>query len=208
MDVGFRSVTEPVYHCARLRNKSACPILGRVSNIKGLAGEVYGVRLMPQKLPKVWGNALDDGVNGINMSVGGLDGVAREKVVKQQAVPFIVISTFCQFFPALPDHQFVQSVLPWGASFDGWLRCDYYGLAIVLHYALKPNSIIENAVLEEETVEILGRGCAVRVRAEGNAVSLVSLLPCRLEIPMGAFLKKNIMLATLSKYGRQPAAGA
>jgi hypothetical protein len=36
----------------------------------------------------------------------------------------------------------------------------------------------------------------------------VSLLPCRLEIPMGAFLKKDIMLATLGKHRRQPAAGA
>ena len=95
MDVGFWSVAESVYHCARLHKKSACPILGPVSNINGLTGKVYGVRLMPQKLPKVRGNALDDGVNGINMSVGGLDGVAREEVVKQQAGPFIVISAFC-----------------------------------------------------------------------------------------------------------------
>jgi hypothetical protein len=96
--------------------------------------------------------------------------------------------------------------LPWGASFDGWLGCDNYGFAIVLHDALKPNIIIENAVLKEETVEILGRGCTMRVRTEGNAVSLVSILPCRLEIPLGAFLKKDIMLSTLSKHGRQPTA--
>jgi hypothetical protein len=63
-----------------------------------------------------------------------------------------------------------------------------------------------NAVLKEETVEILGRGCAVSMRAEGNAVSFVSILPCCLEIPLGAFLKKDIMLATLSKHGRQPTA--
>jgi hypothetical protein len=51
--------------------------------MKGLAGEVDRVRLMPQKLPEVRRNALDDGINGINMSVGSLDGVAREKVVQQ-----------------------------------------------------------------------------------------------------------------------------
>jgi hypothetical protein len=86
------------------------------------------------------------------------------------------------------------------------LGSDYYGSAIVPHDAFKPNIIIENAVLEEETVEVLGRGCTMRVRAEGNAISLVSILTCRLEISLGAFLKKNIMLTTLSKHGRQPTA--
>ena len=96
----------------------------------------------------------------------------------------------------------------WGDSFDGWLRCGNDRFAIVLHDALKPNIIIEDAVLEEETVEILGWSCSVGVRAEGNAVSLVSILPSRLEIPLGTLLKKDIVLTTLSKHGRQPSARA
>jgi len=76
--------------------------------------------------------------------------------------------------------------------------CDYNGFAIVPHDTLKPNIIIENAVLQEMTVEILGWGCSVGVRAEGNAVSLLSILPRCLEISLGALLKKDIMLTTLS----------
>ena len=56
---------------------------------------------MAQELAKIRRDALDYGVNGINMSVGSLDCVAREEVENQQASPFIIISPFVQLFITL-----------------------------------------------------------------------------------------------------------
>ena len=51
-------------------------------------------------MSKIGGDALDDGINGIDMPVGGLDGIAGKKVKNQQTVLLIVISAFRQSFVA------------------------------------------------------------------------------------------------------------
>jgi hypothetical protein len=55
-----------------------------------VSAKIDGVRLLAQKLAEIRCDALDDRINGINMSVGSLDRVAREKVEKQQANSFII----------------------------------------------------------------------------------------------------------------------
>jgi len=57
-----------------------------------------------QELAKFRCDALNHWINGINVAIGGLDGVARDKIENQQAGPRIVISAIRQFFITLACH--------------------------------------------------------------------------------------------------------
>ena len=170
------------------------------------SAKVDGVRLLAQELAEVRRDALDDGINGINMSISSLDSVARKEIENQPAGPFIIISPFVQLFITLAQHQFVQCVLRWRVPSDGWLGNDDDGLAIFDHDAFEPDVVIKNPVLKGETVEIFGRGCAMSPRAQGDAISLLPVQPCCLEIALGPLLKEDLVLATSSEDRRQTSA--
>ncbi len=88
------------------------------------------------------------------MSIGSLNGVAWEKVENQQANSLVVVSAIRQFFIALARHQFVQCHRRGRDAFNSRLRGDDDWLVTFYHNALKPDIIIENAILQIETVEI------------------------------------------------------
>lgn len=124
------------------------------------------------------------------MSVSSLDGISRI---------FVVVSSFSQFFVALLEHQFVWRGLGRSISFNRWLGSDDYRFAVILHNALKPNIVVENLILKQETVEVFRGGCAVGQGTEGYAITFVLLKPCRFQITLGATLEENFMLPLARK---------
>jgi hypothetical protein len=80
------------------------------------------------------------------------------------------------------------------------------GPVIISYDALKPDVIIENLVLQGEPVEIFGRGCAMSKRTQGNAITFLTIQQGCLYITLGAFLKKDLMLAAPGEDRRKPAA--
>ncbi len=170
--------------------------------------QIDGFRMLAKELAKIGCDALDYRVNGIDMPVGSLNGVAWKKVENQQTNPLIVASSFGKIFITFPQHQFVRSGLGWFLPFDGRLRSNDDGFAIIFHDTLQPDVVIENPVLEGEPVEIFGWGCAMSQRTEGNAIAPLPVEPRCPDITPGALLKKHIMLTAVGESRRQAAAAA
>lgn len=97
------------------------------------------------------------------MTVSGQDGISGEKVEDQKASVSVVVSPLCQVFVTLLKHQLVKHSLRRGVSHDRWLRSDDDGPAAILHDPLKAYVVIENAVVNQEAIEIFRWSGAVSV---------------------------------------------
>jgi hypothetical protein len=67
---------------------------------------------------------------------------------------------------------------------------------------------VENLVLQCETVEVFRRGCAMSIRAEGNAIALLFVKTRRFDVTPRALLIEHLMLTAAREERRESAAAA